>query len=243
MQDTFTTLEREPVYLKVYKAIEERISTGVLEDGSLLPTEAVLCEQFGVTRSSVREGIRLLEQAGLVARGAGKRLVIARPRTADVARAASRSMTLSGATFREVWDTLMAFYPEAARAAAVRLGPRDAAALRECQEVLAALRDDQSEAVVTAAVAFFDILAMHLHNRVMAALLQSLNRMIDKSLREVIGQTPQARRRILEAQGRITEAIADQDQAAAVNWMRKHIADLQRAYQVAHIDLDTEITW
>jgi DNA-binding GntR family transcriptional regulator len=39
--------------------------------GGLLPTEAVLCRQFGVSRHTVREALRRLREAGLVSRHQG----------------------------------------------------------------------------------------------------------------------------------------------------------------------------
>jgi DNA-binding transcriptional MocR family regulator len=44
-----------------------------------LPSEEKLAEQFGVNRSTVREGIRLSEQTGVLRRDLGKRLVVSRP--------------------------------------------------------------------------------------------------------------------------------------------------------------------
>jgi len=61
----FTRIERAPAYKLVYDAIEKQIFAGRLKVGDPLPAETTLAEQFGVNRSTVREGIRLLEQSGL----------------------------------------------------------------------------------------------------------------------------------------------------------------------------------
>ena len=134
MRHTFKPLAREPVYAKVAQAIEQDIVSGALKEGAALPTEGELCEQFGVTRSSVREGIRLLEQAGLIERGPAKRLIVKSPKAAEISAVASRSLAHGGATFREVWETLAAFYPGAARLAAARLDSKALAALKEQAE-------------------------------------------------------------------------------------------------------------
>ena len=62
----FGKLERLPAYRLVYDAIEGQILSGRLRVGDPLPPEVQLAGQFGVNRSTVREGIRLLEQSGLV---------------------------------------------------------------------------------------------------------------------------------------------------------------------------------
>ena len=91
MDGNFQPIERAPAYMKVFRAIEEKISDGALKDGAHLPTEAELCAQFGVTRSTVREGLRLLEQTGLIVRGPAKKFFIKRPAASDIAAAASKS--------------------------------------------------------------------------------------------------------------------------------------------------------
>lgn len=235
----FKTLDREPVYVKVSRAIEEEIVSGALPEGALLPTEGELCEQFGVTRSSVREGIRLLEQSGLVERGPAKRLVVRAPKISEIAATASRSLAHGGATFREVWETLALFYPQAARLAATRLAPD---AIGELKDINQRLRDSENgDVTVDSAVAFFQTIAAGLDNRVMLAMLQSLNIMIGASLAHVIGETPRAKTRIVEAQQKIIAALEAGDEDKAAEWMSRHMDDLMRGYQVAKADLDARI--
>ncbi len=237
----FKPLAREPVYVKVYRAIEADILSGALAEGALLPTEGALCTQLGVTRSSVREGIRSLEQAGLIMRGPAKRLVVTRPRTGDVAAAASRGLALGGATFAEVWQALATFYPPAAALAVRMLSPAHVQSLHEVHGRLAALAPDDADGVVREAVGFFQVLAAALENRVMLALLQSLNMMIDASLRSVIRQTPNAKPRIMAAQQALLGAIEVGDAEEARRWMTKHIDDLRRGYVVASVAMDAPV--
>lgn len=60
-----------PAYRIVYEAIEKQILSGRLDAGDQLPTETDLAEQFGLARHTVREGLRLLEDSGLVRREGG----------------------------------------------------------------------------------------------------------------------------------------------------------------------------
>src|SRR5689334_14301218 len=50
----------------IFEELGHRIIGGTLADGDVLPTEPALCEEFGFSRTVVREGLKLLEGRGLV---------------------------------------------------------------------------------------------------------------------------------------------------------------------------------
>ena len=50
----------------VVEELSQRIISGTLAEGDVLPTEPALCEEFGFSRTVVREALKLLEQRGLV---------------------------------------------------------------------------------------------------------------------------------------------------------------------------------
>ena len=50
----------------VVEDIAHRILGGALREGAVLPTEPALGEEFGFSRSVIREGLKLLEERGLV---------------------------------------------------------------------------------------------------------------------------------------------------------------------------------
>ncbi len=76
MNDISETLPR---YMQVMQVLRERIATGVYGIDTLIPTEAELCEEFSVSRYTIREALRRLTEAGFVARRQGSgTLVIAR---------------------------------------------------------------------------------------------------------------------------------------------------------------------
>ncbi len=78
-------LRLSPAYELIFQALEQRILAGVLKPGDRLPVESDLAASFGVNRSTVREGIRLLEREGLLRRVNGKRLEVSLPRYQDLA--------------------------------------------------------------------------------------------------------------------------------------------------------------
>ena len=50
----------------IVEELAEKIIRGELAEGDVLPTEPVLCADFGFSRTVVREGLKLLEERGLV---------------------------------------------------------------------------------------------------------------------------------------------------------------------------------
>jgi DNA-binding FadR family transcriptional regulator len=50
----------------VVEELAHQIIGGALAPGDILPTEPALCEQFGFSRTVIREGVKLLEERGLV---------------------------------------------------------------------------------------------------------------------------------------------------------------------------------
>lgn len=70
MTDKFTT-ERRPRYLTLAEEIGREIGDGAYAVGSLLPSEAELCARHRVSRHTVREATRVLQDRGIVARHQG----------------------------------------------------------------------------------------------------------------------------------------------------------------------------
>ena len=64
-------LERKTLTEIAQQQLRQAILGGTFRPGSQLPTEAELCEMLGVSRTVVREALRVLEDEGLVARRHG----------------------------------------------------------------------------------------------------------------------------------------------------------------------------
>ncbi|MBF8193404.1 GntR family transcriptional regulator [Nonomuraea sp. K274] len=54
------------VYMQVADRLRERIASGVYAPGEVLPSEAALCREFGIARNTVRRGLAILEEEGLI---------------------------------------------------------------------------------------------------------------------------------------------------------------------------------
>src|SRR5262245_55654820 len=91
-----------------------------LESGDRLPLEAEMVEQYGVSRESLREALRLLEAQGIVSirRGPGGGPVVGKASSINLARTMTLYFQLAGATYDELLGAWRALEPIAAELAA-----------------------------------------------------------------------------------------------------------------------------
>lgn len=68
----FRVLESPKLYEQVVEQIRNMIVQGIYKKGDLLPSEKELIEMMGVSRITIREGIRLLNEAGVIQTHKGK---------------------------------------------------------------------------------------------------------------------------------------------------------------------------
>lgn len=236
MKLDFDPVHLRPAYMQVFEAIESAILRGDLVIDSALPTESDLCEQFGVKRSTVREGIRLLEQAGLVRRVNARRLVIARPETEEAAERTSRGLERHGVRYIEVLDAITALQPPAARMAALNATDAD---LDELNAITMRLKDAETmEETVEHGVGYLFAIGRATHNRVVEVMLRSINSLAHTTLDQVIDELPEAKVRIIKAQTEITKSLRARERDRAEKWMVRHVEDLRRGYDLAGINLN-----
>lgn len=67
----------KPLYVQVADAIRDHIREQQLAAGTVLPSEAALCQRFGVARSVVRQALAALVAEGLVSREPGRAPIVA----------------------------------------------------------------------------------------------------------------------------------------------------------------------
>lgn len=239
----FAKLHIARAYQAVQQALEEAILGGTLAPGEPLPTETELAHTFGVTRHTVREGMRALEQSGLVKRDAGRRLHVTRPGHDALAAQSSRALRMQQVSFREIWEVAMQLELLAMDLLDGRVDDALVAKLAANVDAMAAALD-AGEAVTTLDVEFHALLAHATRNRVLLMSREPVSLLFYPSLDRLFTH-PATRdgspRRILDAHRAIVAALADRDLDAARLWMRRHMADFRRGYEQAGLPLDAPI--
>lgn len=67
----------EPLYYQIRENLREKINNNEYTPGSMIPSEAELCQYYGVSRVTVRRAVLDLVQEGLLNRGKGKGTFVA----------------------------------------------------------------------------------------------------------------------------------------------------------------------
>ena len=69
-----------PLYFQLKEIIEEKITSGQLEPGDLLPSERELSDRYNISRPTIRQALQELVNEGLLYREKGKGTFVAKPK-------------------------------------------------------------------------------------------------------------------------------------------------------------------
>ena len=134
----FEPIRREKPSTLIVRQLRALIANGTLAPGSLLPPERELAEQFGVSRSQVREALQRLDFFGVVQTFPQSGTRVASLGTDALERLIANVLDLDKSDIRALTETRRALEVDAARHAALRAEPEDLARLTEIQGNFAA---------------------------------------------------------------------------------------------------------
>lgn len=233
-------IEVASAYQLVAEAIEREIVAGRMRPGDGVGTEAALCHQFGVNRSTVREAIRVLEQSGLVCRGSDRKLYASLPRYSGLSSRVSRALILHEVTFRELCTT----------ARVLEIASAEQAAEQADADAIAALELNQAEAEMAIAdparlseidSEFHKLLARATRNRVLELAREPAGLLFFPTTELICRRVPEGAKRLVEAHHHIIEAVKARNGEAAALWMSRHVSDWQKGFERAGRDLDEPV--
>ncbi|GAT74843.1 FadR/GntR family transcriptional regulator [Microbacterium hydrocarbonoxydans] len=118
----------------VLRDLREAITAGVVRVGDRLPSEQALAARYGVSRTVVREVLRVLETRGMTVTRTGRGTFV-------TARQPARELRFGGYSAADLMEARPHIEVAAAGLAAVRRDERQIARLQELQEQLEAEQD------------------------------------------------------------------------------------------------------
>ena len=236
----FRRVANIPAYRQVAEAIEREIIAGRIRPGEPIGTEAELVDQFGVNRSTVREGIRLLEHSGLVRRDSSRRLWVGLPHYGGLASRMGRALVLHEVTFRELYEASLPMQLATMEAAVERATPGTIAELEANIERTARALGDPAE-VAKLDAEFHALVGKASRNRVLQLAREPSELLVMPTTEMILKRVKEGAPRLLEAHRMYVEAIRNRDQAAGRLWVRRHLEDWRKGFERAGKDLDQPI--
>ncbi len=236
--------ERRQLADVVAERIERLIVDGVLKVGQALPSERRLCEKLGISRSALREGLRVLRGRGIIETSQGRGSQVAK---LSGEQDASPLMHLFNSQPRTLYDLLEVralLEGESARLAALRGTEADFILLRRrYEEMLAAHTAEDADPREHARLdhAFHLAVSEASHNPVLVHTLQSLTDLMLSTVFASVNNLyhrPMQKRQIDRQHSRlfhaITERLPDQAQRAArdhIHSIRDNLKEIEQEEQ------------
>jgi GntR family transcriptional repressor for pyruvate dehydrogenase complex len=217
---------------KVSELLTDAIMSGKLRPGDRLPTERDLGDQFGVSRTVVREAVRSLAARGLVTVTSGRGTEVSLINSGTVA-ASMRLLVRGreGLDYGKVHEARTAVEIQTAGLAALRASPEDLTRLR-------GLCDDQQRSLDVGDLAaasehdyqFHRELAKACGNELLLAMLDSISDVL-REVRNLAMAQPHVGEAGIKAHRSILKCIIAGDSDASRKAMQKHLAEAERTWR------------
>ncbi|MBV8074367.1 MAG: FadR family transcriptional regulator [Candidatus Eremiobacteraeota bacterium] len=210
---------------QVVRAITERIVAGELRTGDALPSEAEMCVEYGVSRSSVREALRVLAEKGLIEVRHGLGTRVNPPERWDfldaMVLAVRRERGAMVGMIKDLLEARRVVECEVTALAAERATEAD------CQQLALALETMRHSAkdakgFAEGAFSFHRALLEATANRVLVRMAEPIRQLLEYSL-QTTDSIPNALERALADHQEIYRLIAAHDVEGARAAMQRHL--------------------
>jgi len=214
------------LYEQIVQQIEQSIVEGKLSPGDQLPTERELAQQFGVSRTAVREAVKTLTEKGLVESFSGRGTFVTAPKSQSSRKSLDAFFEMGDledpANLVELREIIE---PEVTILAATRIEEQQLAMMREAVATMERSMK-QPEAYIEADLDFHLALAEAAGNPLILSLLDSIVGVLRSQRLGIFGVDGGPERGQVHHK-RILEAIERRDPAAAREAMRAHLEQIR----------------
>ena len=219
----------------VVKALEERILSGDIEPGSMLPPEKELAEQLGVGRRAVREALRVLQNKGLVDIRMGVGTIVLRNDMDSYLDALLVNMSSYLQSNRgelehvlEVREVIEGYALR--RLIETRNDPVIASLRANIDLQRKAHRDADPEEYNRHHVAFHRLIVDSIGNPIISMVYDQVRRLVSERMR-VVGRSLDQEGKSIAEHGAIVDAVAAGDAAKCDRAMRRHLSLARKTLQ------------
>ena len=204
--------------------LREQILSGRIAADEPMPPEEQLSQQLGVSRTVIREAMRVLQSQGLVEVSQGKRSRVKPADPQDIVQTLGTFLERGNYSLLRLVEVRRPLESEAAALAAARAEPEEVAALEAAIERMAAGRS--LAAIIEADMAFHDLLATATHNPVFSMLRSVLADLFRRLARRPM--TKPRLDRALAAHRAVLAAVKSRQPELARKAMIEHMASAEQ---------------
>lgn len=227
-----TPIRSERLYEDIVRQIEDRVMSGDLRPGDRLPTERELAQQFGVSRTAVRDAARSLAQKGLLEMRPGRGTFIVDQMSQTMRQTLDMVMRHRPASgIQELLEVRELLEPEIAALAAQRVSGEGLEALRTLVVRMEQSLDD-IEGFVAANDVFHRMLTHSTGNSFIIRVIEPIVDMLRRQ-RSRSGFIADGPRRAQVHHRRIMAALMERDPDAVREAMRAHLVQIRQDYEEA----------
>jgi len=227
---SFVPVKRVRAFEGIAKQIREQLHQGNFLPGQKLPSERELCEKFQVSRNTLREAIRSLENAGVLQSRKGSRggTFVVRANGAAVVTGLSDMYQMRSIKPVELTEARIWIESAVIRAAAGFITAEEIDALdRNINEAEAASKAGEFELRVQLNLDFHRMLAKATRNGVMVTMMEALLQATHHIIQKV---GPYDNRFVPRSRRRFLNFLRKGDAESAVLEMERQLNRMQRIY-------------
>lgn len=226
-------LKNGSVAKQVADILTSQIVKGEFAEGDFLPTEEVLCSDFGIGRSSVREAIKTLESRGLVRKIQGRGVEVIDESIEATSEMLSICLSYRKATLKDLMDFRVSLEMQNVELAARNATDED---IEHMAEIIEKMNGESGDMDDFAAYdfEFHEAIAKASGNRMSLIIVGALKPILYKQIVYTIDPNfnPEKSNHFHE---HIFEAIRDRKPETAIKAMHAHLFETQRI--ITELDL------
>lgn len=211
--------------VNLYEQIADQLETAILSPDSFpeerLPSEQTLAERFGVSRTVIREALKLLKERDLVDMRTGEGAFIVRPKSSSVYNVMNRIIQVDNIDDAQIHEVRLALETAACRLAAEHATAEDVERLRAIQDEMAGRKDDLPRRIQLDAD-FHIAVAETSKNKIMAIFISVMNDLLSSFIAKGV-QYPGGNEDGVARHEAILQAIAAHDPERAEREMAEHL--------------------
>ncbi len=222
---------KEDVTVRLLATFKRLISEGAVAPGGRLPAERELAEKFQVSRSSLRQALKVLEIMGVISQRVGDGTYVNKGAASLLGEPMEFLILLNGISFHELMEARIIVEPELAARAAARATADDLATLRR---EMAAMKEsaENHNRLSQHDLQFHQAIFQAAGNRVCTMMFTVIHRSLHRLIELTSHLVPVEH--TLRLHQRIYTAIRQRDPAGARRRMAEHLLDAKGLLARAH---------